>query len=56
MEAKIVFSRLFQTFKINLPDGYEMVTVQRGLVQTKDDVMCTLENRNDSDSERTHVQ
>ena len=45
MEAKIVFSRLLQTFKIKLPDGYELVTVQRGIVQTKDDVNCVLEKR-----------
>ena len=45
MEAKIVFSRLLQTFRIKLPDGYEVVTVQRGTVQTKDDVLCVLERR-----------
>ena len=45
MEAKIVFSRLLQTFKIMLPDGYELVAVQRGVVQTKDDVVCALTNR-----------
>jgi hypothetical protein len=45
MEAKIVFSRLLQTFKIKIPDGYELVVVQRGIVQTKDDVNCTLQRR-----------
>ena len=37
-----MFSRLLQTFKINLPDGYELAPVQRGIVQTKDDVDCVL--------------
>ena len=45
MQAKIVFSRLLQTFKIKLPDSYELVVVQRGIVQTKDDVICVLERR-----------
>lgn len=45
MEAKIAFSRLFQTYKIRLPDNYELVAVQRGTVQTKDDVHCYLECR-----------
>lgn len=45
MEAKIVFSRLLQTFKIKFPDSYELVAVQRGIVQTKDDVNCTLKRR-----------
>ena len=45
MEAKIAFSRLLQTYKITLPDNYELFVVQRGTVQTKDNVQCVLENR-----------
>ena len=45
MEAKIVFSRLFQTYKITLPDNYQLVAVQRGTAQPKDDINCVLECR-----------
>ena len=37
--------KAFQTFKIKLPDDYELVAVQRGIVQTKDDVHCILQTR-----------
>ena len=43
MEAKIVLSRLFQIYKVILPEGYELVAVQRGIVQAKDNVECVLE-------------
>ena len=43
MNAKVVFSRLLQTFKFSLPEDYELVVVQRAAVQPKDDVHCTLE-------------
>ena len=46
MEAKIAFSRLFQTYKITLPDNYELVTAQRVMIQTKDNyIHCLLESR-----------
>ena len=45
MEAKIAFSRLLQKYKVALPENYELVAVQRGTNQTKDNVYCTLEHR-----------
>ena len=45
MNAKVVLSRLFQSFKLSLPKNYELVVVQRGIIQPKDDVECVLENR-----------
>ena len=45
MEAKIVLSRLFHKYKIKLPEDYKLVPVQRGILQPKDDVLCTLESR-----------
>ena len=42
MEAKIAFSRLFQTYEIVLPESFELVAVQRGIIQTKDDIPCVL--------------
>ena len=45
MEAKIAFSRLFQTYKITLPSNYKLVTVQRVMIQTKDDIECVLTPR-----------
>ena len=43
MNAKVVFSRLLQTYKFALPEDYELVVMQRAAVQPKDDVNCTLE-------------
>lgn len=43
MNAKVLLSRLFQTFKISLPENYELIVVQRATIQPKDDVHCTLE-------------
>ena len=40
-----MFSRLLQTFTFKVPDDYELVVVQRGIVQTKDDVNCVLQRR-----------
>ena len=45
MEAKIAFSRLLQTYKVMLPSDYRLVTVQRVMVQTKDDILCVLTPR-----------
>jgi hypothetical protein len=45
MNAKVIFSRLLQTFKFSLPENYELVVVQRAAVQPKDDVYCTLKYR-----------
>ena len=44
MSAKVVFSRLFQTYKISLPEDYELVIVQRAALQPKDDVYCVLQS------------
>ena len=54
MNAKVVFSRLIQTYKFSLPEDYELVIIQKGALQPKDDVHCVLENRKmhvDSNSE-----
>jgi hypothetical protein len=45
MNAKVVFSRLLQTYKISLPEDYELVVVQRAAVQPKDDVYCVLQSQ-----------
>ena len=45
MNAKVVFSRLFQTFKFSLPENYELVIIQKGALQPKDDAYCVLESR-----------
>ena len=45
MNAKIVLSGIFQTFKLSLPEDYELVVVQRGPIQPKDDVECVLQSR-----------
>ena len=45
MEAKVVFSRLIQTYKFSLPENYELVAIQKGSLQPKDDVCCLLESR-----------
>ena len=45
MEAKILLSRLLQSYKLTLPDDYQLVFVPGALTQTKDDVECTLQIR-----------
>ena len=45
MNAKVVFSRLIQTYKFSLPEDYELVIIQKGALQPKDDVHCILESR-----------
>ena len=44
MNAKVIFSRLLQTFKVSLPEDYVLVVVQRGTNQLKDDLECVLES------------
>ena len=45
MEAKMAFAKLFQTYKISLPEEYELVPVLRTTLQPKDDIYCTVESR-----------
>jgi cytochrome P450 len=45
MEAKIAFSRLFQQYRISLPEDYELVPVQRFTVQVKDDIPCLVKTK-----------
>ena len=45
MEAKMAFARLFQTYKIKLPENYKLVAALRTTVQPKDDIPCKLEHR-----------
>lgn len=45
MEAKMAFARLFQVYKIELPDRYELVPVLRTTLQPKDDIPCKLKHR-----------
>jgi hypothetical protein len=43
MEAKMLLSRLFQTYKITLSEGYELIEVQKVFLQPKGEVLCVLE-------------
>ena len=43
IEAKIVLTRLLQTFKIALPPSYKLVVEQLTTQQPKGDVPCTLQ-------------
>ena len=45
MEAKLVLSRLVQSFHMTLPDGYKLDVVERITRQPHDDIMCTLLHR-----------
>ena len=45
MEAKMAFARLFQTYKIELPESYELVAALRTTIQPKDDIPCKLQHR-----------
>ena len=42
MEAKLVLSRLVQSYHVTLPDGYKLDIVERITRQPRDDIMCTL--------------
>ncbi|KAL5463995.1 hypothetical protein EMCRGX_G032950 [Ephydatia muelleri] len=42
MEAKLILSRLVQTFQLTLPDGYKLEIVERTTRQPCDNIMCTL--------------
>ena len=44
----MILARLLQTFKLTLPDNYELSMVQRGTLQPKDDVPCKVELRDKS--------
>eukprot|EP00731_Ephydatia_muelleri_P028730 Em0020g374a len=43
IEAKVVLTRLLQTFKVTLPPSYKLVVEQLGTNQPKGDVPCTLQ-------------
>ena len=43
MEAKMAFTRLFQTYKVKLPVDYELVAALRTTIQPKDDIPCKLQ-------------
>ncbi len=43
MEAKVVMARLLQTFRFTLPSDYRLISVSRGVLQTHDDIPCTLQ-------------
>jgi hypothetical protein len=45
MEAKMAFARLFQMYKIELPENYKLVAAIRGTIQPKDDIPCKLQHR-----------
>ena len=45
MVMKITFARLMKTYKMTLPEGYEIVAAQRVITQVKDDIPCVLESR-----------
>ena len=45
MEAKVVLSKLFQSFTVSLPENYELVAASRTTTKPKDNVPCTLEVR-----------
>ena len=45
MEAKMALTRLFQTYKIELPENYKLVAAMRTTIQPKDDVPCKLQHR-----------
>jgi hypothetical protein len=45
MEAKMSFARLFQTYKIELPENYKLVAALRTTTQPKDDIPCRLQHR-----------
>jgi len=42
MVTKIALARIVQTFTIKFPDDYKIETVQRLMVQPKDDLQCTV--------------
>ena len=46
MEAKIAFARLFQMYKIELPENYKLVAAMRGTIQPKDEIPCKLKQLN----------
>ena len=41
----MVFARLFQTYKIKLPENYELVVAMKITIQPKDDIPCKVEHR-----------
>ena len=43
IEAKIILTRLLQTFKVTLPPSYKLVVEQFTTVRPKGDVPCTLQ-------------
>ena len=45
IEAKMAFGRLFQKYKIELPENYELVAALRTAIQPKDDIPCKLQRR-----------
>ena len=45
MVMKIAFAKLMKTYKVTLPEGYEIVMAQRVITQIKDDIPCVLESR-----------
>ena len=45
MEAKVILSRLLQTFRVSLPPDYKFVVAGRFTLQPKDAVPCTLETK-----------
>eukprot|EP00731_Ephydatia_muelleri_P008176 Em0004g514a len=45
MEAKLVLSRLLQTFHVALPSDYKICVVEHTTRQPPDDIMCTLQPR-----------
>ena len=42
MQAKIFISRLFQMYRVTLPDDYELVLVEKVVRYPKGDLPCTL--------------
>eukprot|EP00731_Ephydatia_muelleri_P008156 Em0004g494a len=45
MEAKLVLSRLLQTFHVALPSDYKICVVEHTTRQPYDNIMCTLQPR-----------
>ncbi|KAL5496599.1 hypothetical protein EMCRGX_G012912 [Ephydatia muelleri] len=45
MEAKLILSRLFQTFHMTLPSDYKICVVEHTTRQPYDNIMCTLQPR-----------
>ena len=45
MVMKLTFARFMKTYKMTVPEGHEIVAVQRVITQIKDDVPCVLEAR-----------